>query len=317
MDQEKIDNFCQRNNLKFLKKIHSNDFKDSSIFLVEDSNLEKRVVKFHGETSPKDVVDSFKRERNFYEKFSSDFIVSVIKTQENYFILNYVQGYTLRDFLIKKHCFPKELERILNDSKLAIIWFFQNGKGIFPIANNENLVIESLFDRLGNLATSGPRETKRNNFEAFLIRRAWNRSKTNLRQKLSTIIKKWSISNIRILSDFGHYDMHSQNFLINDTEMKIIDFGNFKSPGVWISDILYFYSTIFALSNYNSDYKMKIESHTVELILEIEPNLDKKIIQKIVRLFFTTAEMNSRFGMQSGKIKISKIFEFMRLVSIL
>jgi Ser/Thr protein kinase RdoA (MazF antagonist) len=59
-----------------------------------------------------------------------------------------------------------------------------------------------------------------------------------------------------MMNDIGHYDLHSENVLVGKT-CKIIDFGNYKKPGIWISDLLYFYSTIYASFSSNDIYQKK------------------------------------------------------------
>jgi serine/threonine protein kinase len=318
MNKKIIEKICDKNNLKILKTIHENPGKDSVVIHVKDSENIEKIIKICGDTASQKVKESFQNECEFYLKFRSMFIPEYINSNSNYIILEYFNGITLREFI--KNNFGQEnnssIEQKIVNSISVIKWFHSLGNGICTSMNYKKESIgETLFDRIGNLATSGPRNSKKIWIESFIIRRTWNLYVKKLRFGISKLISLWEKENVSILSEFGHYDMHSENLLVNEESVKIIDFGNVKSPGVWISDCLYFSATVYAALNGNIVMQEKIKHKVIEHMILLEPKLKKTDLIKLTDVFFAAAEMNSRFRLQNKKLDILKILSFMKAVS--
>jgi serine/threonine protein kinase len=316
MYQNLLNYICKENNLKPLDILHENKRKDSAVICVVDLNHQKKILKICGNNASQTVKDAFKNEIRFYDDFKSEFIMNLSKSGENFLLIEFFDGVTIRDFIKKKSKLEhNDVERILKESQQIFEWFFHPQKNDIANLKNDEVIVETLFDRIGNLATSGPKNTRKNGFESFLIRRAWNKSKKNLRKKISEYIKILKDNDVKLYSGMGHYDMHYDNLLINDQKIKLIDFGNFKNPGIWISDILYFYATINASLSNCTEYQKRIKLHTIDVLLSLDSTIDRKVIEKLINLFFATAEMNSRFRIRDNQIKIKRIFGFMKLIS--
>lgn len=310
MNQNKILEFCVKNNFEYEKTIHKNDSKDTSVLLVSIDN-KKFIVKRYGENSSKTVINAFDIEKKFYQQNKNEIYPEMIKSGKNYILLSYLNGISLREFLKNKNTFEKEeFEKIVIGINRSIKLFHQE----FFYDENENnskIILNALLDRLGNLATSGPRNTKRNWLESFIIRRSWKFKINKISKFLVKEIKNWKDEEIKMMCKNGHFDLHSDNFMVTQNEVKMIDFGNVRSPGIWISDILYCYGTIFALIN-TEIIKDKLKIDLFEFIKNIDPKFDKKSTKKLIDIFCFTADMNSRFR-KDTKIDFSKILQFLKL----
>ena len=257
------------------------------------------------------MINAFDIEKKFYQQNKNEIYPEMIKSGKNYILLSYFNGISLREFLKNKNTIEKEeFEKIKIGINKSIKLFHQE----FLYDENENnskIILNTLLDRLGNLATSGPRNTKCNWFESFIIRRSWNFKINKISNFLVKEIKNWKDEEIKMMCKNGHFDLHSDNFMVSQNKIKMIDFGNVRSPGVWISDILYCYGTIFALIN-TEIIKDKLKIDLFEFIKNIDPKFDKKSTKKLIDIFCFTADMNSRFR-KDTKIDFSKILKFLKL----
>jgi hypothetical protein len=174
------------------------------------------------------------------------------------------------------------------------------------------MILNTLLDRIGNLITSGPKGTNRSNSEAFILRRFFKKNLKDLETNLEKIVDTWLKDKIKILSHYGHYDLHCNNFLSNQdfSEIRLIDFENIKSPGIWISDIIYFHATLYGLLSSKKQLQNEIKNNAFEYICQVEPKFDQDQIKKIVDLFCSAADANSRFRLYNKGIKINKMREY-------
>lgn len=309
MKQTELEKICNENNLKINKIIHENPFKDSAVLQVFDSNKNKKIVKIYGLDSPKNVRKAFEKEVKFYRDFKNDHMMNMTHTGERFFILDFFDGVSIREFLLKNELKNDIFEKILDDSKEIFNWFFiKNHHNL----KNEQIVIDTIFDRIGNLATSGPRNTQKKKIESFLIRQAWKRVEGNLEKSIKQLVKKWNEAGVNMFSEMGHFDMHYDNMLINEKKLILIDFGNVRSPGIWISDVLYFYSTFYAGLGKYPEFQKKVKEQAKKFLKSMDPKMEAENNEKIINLFFSACEMNSRFRIGDKKLKLQKIFHFMK-----
>lgn len=313
MDKKYILNFCKEKDFEYVKSLDSNDRKDTAVILVK-SNIDQNhfVIKFFGNHAPKYSIDSIKKEISFYKNNKSEFLLNSKITGDNFICLEYL-GHSLFDIIEKK--IQNNSEKIFDDEFLKNIkrildWFHSLDDEYTYSKKNNKLVIDSLFERFGNLISSGPKGTHRPNFEYFILRQLYKLFSSKLKKNLTNIVNLWSQKNCKILSAFGHNDLHCRNILSSEDakNLKIIDFENLKTPGSWLSDMLYFYATLHACFSSKSEFKIKIKKQALFHIQNKENKLHQKEISYLVDLFFLAAEVNSRWRINSSGIKFGKIF---------
>lgn len=310
-----IEKFCFERNYNLLKILHHNPDKDSFVILVTPNDSDKEyVVKILGTRTPDYIKKTFQTEINFYKQNSGSFITQLIECNENFLVLEFFNGMPLTQFIKKKFMYKQnkqELELLLTQCSLLFDWFYGLGKGLFLTQKkNDNLIIQTMLDRIGNLLTSGPEYTKPLGFESFILRQIVKLLIPKIEQTLTKIVKAWNKNNAKILSDYGHYDVHcenilaSENFLVDENKIKLIDFGNFRSPGIWISDLMYFYATFYASLHSKKKIQLKIKKYAYNYIIKKEPNLDVPYTYKLLEVFFISGEVNSRFRLEDKGFKI-------------
>jgi|TARA_B110000438_G_scaffold302454_1_gene360177 hypothetical protein len=317
MDEKYIQIFCDKKKYQLIKIIDFNKRKDTATLHAKIPNTNKNIlIKIFGSNAPPKVISSFKSEIEFYKNNSSlQCISNFINSEQNFFVIELFNGDTLPK-IINSYFFIRnedDLSNIFSQIKLIFNEFYNFEVETTVInKNTKKFVVESLIDRLGNLITSGPKGSERSNFEAFILRQFYKKNLKNLEKKLNIIIESWIKKNYKIHTSYGHNDLHCNNFLSNTnfSDSKIIDFENLTYPGIWISDLLYFYGTLFALLSSKKHLQNEIQNQACEHICSYEPRFNPNEIYKIVKLFCISAESNSRFRLYNKGIKMNKILQF-------
>ena len=156
-------------------------------------------------------------------------------------------------------------------------WFHNLQSDSGKMTNEQkNLIYNSWFDRIGNLLSSGPKGTSKPKFESFLLRQIFKIFSEKLKLKFIKIVQNWEYNNLHIISHYGHNDLHCNNVLSNYslTKLKLIDFENISSPGVWLTDTLYFFANLHALFFSKHHIQEKIKDEVFKYILQKEPKLN-------------------------------------------
>ena len=316
-----IQDFCEKNELFFLEYLHQNFDKDTSVVKVNHKNTnEIFVLKILGTNANKSIRDSFENEISFYKRGTFSFSPRLISFGENYLLIEFIDNYSLREH-INSNFFSKKTEfdvsLLLEGLSNVLQEFFSSEKGIFfKNSIDPKDAKDIMFDRIGNLIASGPEFAKPIKLEQFVMRQFYKIIQSYLKNKFFNIVNGWTNDEIKYVSDFGHYDLHSENILVGKT-YKIIDYGNFKSPGIWISDILYLYATIFASFSSNEKIQNQIVQEAYSFITKNEPKLSNTKFFNLVRVYCHAADTNSRFRIENRGIKILKIFKFLHSVKLL
>jgi len=317
-----IKQFCKKQGFSFKRFLHQNFDKDTAVIeILNQKTKESFVLKILGSNANNNVKKSLENEIQFYKKGNFSFAPKMFSSGDDYLIIEFLHGTSLREFIHSnffQNKLPSKDESDLFEQISDVIHeFYASDKGIFKGNQNQiDLVSNVLFDRIGNLISSGPEFTEPQKFEQFILRQAFKLIQNNLRKNLIKVVHLWLENNIRFMSDFGHYDLHSENFLVGK-HCKIIDYGNYSQPGIWISDILYFYATLYASFSSKKDMQKKIISHAIKEISFFEPKLKTKPLLQLLNLFCFTADSNSRFRLHNKGIKFFKILSFLNSIRTL
>jgi len=313
-----IKELCEKFNYSFVEFLHQNFDKDTSVSKIKDNRTNQfLVLKFLGANVNNDIRTTFLNEIEFYKKGPFTFSPKMLFEGENFLIIEFFSGVTLREF-IESNFFKKKIDDdsftvILKKISNVLNQFFTTENRIFEAKNDSVFISNILFDRIGNLISSGPEYTQSSKFEQFVIRQFFKFISSKLKHNIMKIVENLISNNVMLMNDIGHYDLHSENILIGDT-CKIIDFGNYKKPGIWISDILYFYATLYACFSSKNDYQKKILDSVFSYIVTMEPRLKKMNIMALVNLFCFAADSNSRFRIMNKGLRIFKLFKFIKYV---
>jgi len=312
MNENFLSQFCKEKDFIFIKSLNTNFRKNTAVVLVKSKlNDTYFVLKIYGEKG----TLGLNNELSFYEKYNSAFILKPKIIGKNFICLDYFDG-SLRDIIDQKlnsNSNTFENLQFLKNLQKMFDWFHTLEQEYFSVSPlTKNLVIDSIVDRIGNLIASGPKGTTRPSFEYFLLRQIYKLFFKKFKKNLEILINDWTLKNYNLLSKFSHNDLHCRNILIekNTKNFKIIDFENLTSPGAWISDLLYFYATLYAC--FLSDHKIKeeIRKHAIQHIIHRENRLNQNDIKKLVEIFFLSAEVNSRWRLNNQGINFTKILNF-------
>jgi len=321
MSDNELQKFCKENNIDLIKVLVANQRKDTHLILVNDTKNKKLIVKLFSKNSPEIVKQSIRNEIDFYKKNSSDYLLQYISSGNNFFILEYFTGSPLpkiiNEMFFQKNVDVSKEELLFSDLASILNWFHNIQNGPCKIIKNERpLVYNSLFDRIGNLLSSGPKGTSALKFESFLLRQIFRIFSRKLKIKLMRLVEGWEDNNLLIISHYGHNDLHCNNILAdkNLTKFKLIDFENTSSPGVWLTDTLYFFANLYAIFFSKYYAQKKIKDETFKYILHREPNLNPIEVKRLINLFCLSAEVNSRFRLVNKGLKLNKIFAFLNAI---
>jgi len=317
MNKEFFSRFCHDHDFEFVKSLDENKRKDTAVLLVKSKTSNKNsVLKFYGSLAPSYSKEAIQKEINFYQQHNSEFLLTPVCLGENFICLEYYSGNPLRDEIDSK-LFQESQNFddivLLEKARNMLDWFHYLEKGLFAANKTEaKFIVESIFDRIGNLMSSGPKKTTRPNFEYFILRQIYKILSPRFKNNLTKLINSWTQKNYNLLSKFGHNDLHCRNILTDKKikTLKIIDFENLSSPGSWLSDLLYFYVTLYACFSSNRNMKEKIKKQTIHHIKEREPRFTMNEINNLINMFFLAAEVNSRWRLHDKGIKFNKIILF-------
>lgn len=314
-----LKDLCEKFDYSFIEFLHQNYDKDSSVSKIKNNKTNQfSILKILGPNANNNVKTAFSNEIEFYKTNLSLCAPKMLFSGENFLIIEFFPSVSLREF-IESNFFQNDFtdnsfsELIENISNVLDQFFKIENKIFVPKQNQSQFISNILFDRIGNLISSGPEFTQSSKFEQFVIRQFFKLISSKLRNNLVKITDNWISNNLMIINDIGHYDLHSENILIGDT-CKIIDFGNYKKPGIWISDILYFYATLYASFSTKNNYQKKILESLFLYIMSLEPKLKNTNILSLINLFCFAADSNSRFRILNNGLKLLKLLKFIKSV---
>ena len=314
-----LKDLCEKFGYSFIEFLHQNFDKDTSVSkIINNKTSQFSILKILGPNSNDDVKIAFLNEIEFYKRNSSLCAPKMLFSGENFLIIEFFPSVSLREFIesnfFQNNFDDNKFNELIENISNVLDQFFKIENQIFVAKENQiQLISNTLFDRIGNLISSGPEFTKSSKFEQFVIRQFFKFSSRKLKSNIEKIVINLISNDVMVMNDIGHYDLHSENVLVGKT-CKIIDFGNYKKPGIWISDLLYFYSTIYASFSSNEVYQKQISELAFSYICSIEPALKKINISELVNLFCFAADSNSRFRIANGGLKFFKLLKFVMTV---
>ena len=287
--------FLEKLNLKFVKVLQFSERKKSYILLVKKNNNEEAILKIISDDSDLQTKNSFKMESDFYNKVSNNNLLSTFMINHNYILFEKFLGIELSSFLqneLSKKDLEKILEKLFNafDSIFCFDTLLNKQK-----TNLVNLNCLKFEDRLGNLFTSGPKGTHNSKLEKFILRQIFKFFSIKIKNFFLLTSYELIHNNFKIISKFGHNDLHCNNILIDDVlNVKIIDFENISKPGYFLVDMLYFFGTFSAICGQNKAKRNVIQNSFLEYLYQ-KTNIDKKLLMQLLNLFYLTGQSNSRF----------------------
>jgi len=313
MNENYIKNFCEKEGLHLIEILNNNFRKDTVVFSAHKNNSTTKIaVKLCGPQSSPEIHNSLLKEIKFYINNYSPYFPHLIKFDNNFFIMEYIGKMSLSnhiDTTFFKHQEKIPIDKLLHDIQLMLDSFHSLGDGKFEGKNiDSKIVVDKLFNRLGNLISSGPKNTKKIPFESFLLRQIFKLFTVKIKKKFFYNFEIWKNKNVKFMSTYGHNDLHCNNILV-ENNLKLIDFENITSPGVWISDILYFYATLFALFSSKPLVQTKIKNHVLSYLINNDSSFNDNI-EYLVNLFCHAADANSRFRLKNKRLSILKILSF-------
>lgn len=317
-----VEQFCEKNGFTFIEFLHQNFDKDTSVVKINNKKTKEfGVLKILGSKANDDVKNALENEIKFYQKGAYSYAPKMISCGKEYLAIEFFEGIPLREYInlkfLKDESSQKNELYLFDQLSKTLEQFYALGKGIFQGNKNDiELVSNTMFDRIGNLISSGPEFTQPSKLEQFILRQIFKLVRPDLKRNLTKIVKQWIADNVRLMSDFGHYDLHSENILVGKT-CKIIDYGNFKQPGIWISDILYFYATLYASFSSQKDFQEKIIAQAFSQLTNQEPKLKNDKTLALIKVFCFATDVNSRFRIKNKGIKIPKMFSFLSSIKSL
>ena len=117
-------------------------------------------------------------------------------------------------------------------------------------------------------------------------------------------------SNIKLVP-FININPNLTHVLIDkNLKLKLIDFEKLSIPGIWVSDTLYFYATLYALVSSQRNMKKKVKKMAYDYIHKKEPKIETNDINHLIDIFCFAGESNSRFRLHNNGIKLSAILNF-------
>lgn len=319
MNNLTLKDLCEKFDYSFIEFLHQNFDKDTSVSKIKDNKTNQfSILKILGPNANDHVKTAFSNEIEFYNGNTSVYAPKMLFSGENFLIIEFFPSVSLREF-IKSNFFKNNFNNnlfceLIQNISNVMDKFFKIENKIFVAKNSQiQFISNTLFDRIGNLISSGPEFTESSKFEQFVIRQFFKFSSKKLKNIIEKIVENLVSNDMMIMNNMGHYDLHSENILVGKT-CKIIDFGNYKKPGIWISDLLYFYSTIYASFSSNEIYQKRILELSFSYICSIEPSLKKTNFFQLVNLFCLAADSNSRFRIKNQGLKIFKLLKFVLTV---
>ena len=297
--------------------LHINDWKRTVTF-VGIIGGDRRIAVKACDTLSNDIIKKkLKTEIEFYSKNTPPFSPRYVTSGDGYLALDYIDGVTLRKWLVdilpatgKNNC-DAEVRRIYYQSIQTIRRFIElEPLHSGPLEEATSSALKAtLQERLKDLFLSGPRNTQKSVVENVISKVFYIYCRPFINHLFHRLVNRWVGSELNLFCAYGHNDLHCNNLLVPTGEVNLIDYENVCQPGIWIGDVLYFVATLYAALSGKNRLQNWISEEAKDLIVSLEPKLAESS-RKILNVFLTAGETNSRFRILNKHTNLKSFFRF-------
>lgn len=292
-------NFLAENNYTCEKILQYNERKHTYVLKIKKHNNFYLLKAYDKYKTPRDIQNKFIIEKKFYKKnkYIIKDIPKVINIYDNILILEYIEGISLRDYLIQKEFNEFILINLLNSVENFNIKIYRNK------VKSNNLNFNNIFRYINMFSNSHPFQAR--NIELSFLEKSLNKIIAKLLIKKSKKILK-SFCKRDLKNDFSHNDFHYNNILVTtDNRIKFIDFENVKYEGFFEFDIL---ALIVMIEVYINDDEKKNLYEYLENLFKKNNNL-----KDIYYIYKIAISINKKFYVDSNRNYLTK-FEKIKLI---
>lgn len=313
---EKLAYNLHRLDLKLIQEIFPKETRLRYTLLVEKDN-QRFIFKWHHPDIlnifdypyEKKYAEKLAKEINYYEKNKKkQYIPKLIYAENNLILLEYVEGVTLREWLIKYRSSSSNArnEDIPSDEFKEIIQktvcFF---KEYYKCSrNDENLDIEKTKDSIEKtfyyLMASGPMDVRDKRIESIIKRGLRRIIKKTLRFKVDRF-SNHIIEKIPLNLTFSiHGDLNLNNLMLRNkaNEIIILDWED-NNQNTILLDLNYFYSMLLELLDGLPRHQDYVAKEVDEFISIQYPEI-KEAFYETNKLYKIGISINRRFGYSSS-----------------
>lgn len=285
MNEDLID-FLKLKRLSMEKVIFCNEQKGRYTAVVLNEQKNKLILKWNStEENYKQHLCFLQYEiLKYKEKRNKKYFINYVESGENYLLLEYIDGMTLREFLIryakelKKDIVSEEFKKII----LQLIDIYKREYIDLSYKNYNDLnFYRSTKERIYQLGLSGPNRNFPNGVRKYVIK--------IILQIIYPIIKRKCYKFSQCRMNIIHNDLHLNNILIDhNLNLYIIDLENYKEDFI-LKDIIYSYVMITKIIE-NKNHIKFLEKNFYPLFKE-----NKKNIKNIINIFQFVINLNNKF----------------------
>ncbi len=269
--------FLIENGFDFIELIQKNDRKHTYIIKIKKDG-KFFILKTFSDNSPEMIKNKFISEIKFYKNETKEYLPKLISSRKNILILEYIDGITLRECLIKYEINEDLLKKLF----IFIEKLYMDNKS--NISTNHNF--NNAYFHLSNLAQSGPIQTK--DLKVSFFNKITNKVIVRiLKLKLKYLLNK--IDTNKLKYGFVHGDFHYNNILISNNSVKFIDFENIKYSGFFDFDILYLLAMVEVYVQNNKNIYGQWENEVKNIV-----NGNKELFE-VYKLYKIAIRINKRF----------------------
>jgi len=289
---QSLQTFLTTYQLKYINFVHKNENKKTAVIVVEKSDY-KYIIKSIDDTASESIREKFCNEVKFYQNNDLRFIPKYIHSNENVLQLEYIDGITFRNHLLKD---------MVTDSQIKSL--FDETFELYTTAKKDSNHVNysKVHTHLAVLATSGPIQTKDMFIPLSSKIMNWTILQV-LKYKLHHVLKHIDIAKLR--NGFSHGDLHYNNILItNSGVIKLIDFENVNYNGVYDFDLIYLFVMVelYIMKDQFNSIKKEIISKICE---------DEKALINIIDIYRLSILLNKKFhiGCQVRASKLKLLYK--------
>jgi len=272
-----IKSFLRKNDFKVIELLQSNERKKTYVLKIY-KNGDLFIAKVIDMDAPVKIKHLFSKELKFYIENRIEYIPKLYEYTDNIMVLEYLDGVTLREYLILN-----QTNSIMPELLKSIDMFYK--EIVFLHQNSNDISFENAYLYLSTLIFSGPiqmKEVKKNPISKVINRVLFY----ILKRKLKTILRRVDVTTLK--SGFSHSDFHFNNIIIDNGMIKFIDFENIEYRGSFDFDILYLAAIL------ENSCSSKIDIVTLEQY--INDNFSKyRDLIGILNLYRFAISLNPRF----------------------